>query len=525
MSVHPGSSDVRDETSALEVASEGDREKGTLGPRASSEAKGTRQLSLGAEEATLRVFAGRLWPLLSFVMVYAAANTTKGLLFFFFLRSTIVCGEETPADFDRSSSDWSGSRYCNDRCRVARDATLIKGIANGIEHFGQLFCLPAAGVIADSLGRNFPFTVSFAGFSASMLALAVAALVSRGPSVVPLAMVSSLLRGFTDSFHVMRQVSVTDMFSSAKGRGYVYGNIIVFRIICSGIVAFILTATVIAENTYDYAAPFFSFSAILLVMAAVFPCAMRETNTNPTRDLDCKRMSPFHALLVFREDTVVLYIGILAFCVVAAASVMTIAGGYVIGAYGYTQVEAVYILFAAGFLVFLAACSAPLVIRAVGNRRTLRVAIASALIGLCILCFSPISRFFFFLGVAFIALAIMGIPAYMALLSKNIAMSKMGKTVAAVGTLTIIATAIFTPVYAAIFHAVGAGGECSDDTNLQLAWIPWGVATVFMAIGYLTMHVWFREFPEEVVSSSVPAPAAAVQMQDMKAAADDGASS
>eukprot|EP00954_Amorphochlora_amoebiformis_P007170 557916-Amorphochlora_amoeboformis.AAC.1 len=61
----------------------------------------------------------------------------RRLIIFVFLRTTIECGHQTPDDFDRNSSDWSGSRYCNDRCKVAEQAQFIKGIADGVEQSVQ----------------------------------------------------------------------------------------------------------------------------------------------------------------------------------------------------------------------------------------------------------------------------------------------------------------------------------------------------------------------------------------------------
>eukprot|EP00471_Norrisiella_sphaerica_P014219 CAMPEP_0184493132 /NCGR_PEP_ID=MMETSP0113_2-20130426/25180_1 /TAXON_ID=91329 /ORGANISM="Norrisiella sphaerica, Strain BC52" /LENGTH=577 /DNA_ID=CAMNT_0026878275 /DNA_START=106 /DNA_END=1839 /DNA_ORIENTATION=+ len=458
-----------------------------------------RHRRIEQEETQIRVYMKRLWPLLIFTAIYVFSNVARVLLFFF-LRTTIECGSETPEDFDRSSREWSGSRYCNDRCKVTSEATFLNGIAAGVEQFAQVFCLPAAGVLSDAWGRKFPYTITFVGFSLSFFTLSGAALLRRGSAVLILVMLHAFIIGATDSFPIILNTSITDLFKTIKGRGYTYGVTAAFRFVYSGLGLIIITATIIAENTYDYGPTFLTFAVLDLLASIFLPLLLVDTNVSPSGKVSCAKLSPLNALTVLREDEVVMYIGILNFCVVSSISVISIAVGYVIGAYGYTQIEAVYIAFAIGFLAFLATCAAPCMISRFGNRRTLKTTLLCALIGLCILCFSPISQIFFFLGFAFLALAVTGVPAYQALLSQNVKMDKMGRTIGAVGTLGIIATAIFTPLYASVFRLVGAGGDCADQTDLRLAWIPWGISACFMGGANLTLHLWFRSNPASLVS-------------------------
>eukprot|EP00466_Bigelowiella_natans_P002584 jgi/Bigna1/146924/aug1.124_g21632 len=496
----------------------GDKKIAMNGKASESQSDGTRRSSCETEEsggkrksgegagmeeteATPCTFLSRMWPFMIYAALYAAAHVGRNALFFFFLRTTIDCGEQTPDDFDRSSGDWSGSKYCNDRCKVAREATLIKGIAEGIEQFGQLLCLPAAGVLADTLGRNVPYLVSFGGGSASLFVLAGAAFAGKGNSIVPLVMLSVLLLGLTDSFSTILNVSVTDTFTTATGRGYVFGSMIVYRILCAGVVLVSISVAVIARNPYDYAPVFTALASLMAAGALLLPLSLRETNTSPS-PLEWEKLSPLYALNVFYGDPFMQYVGVMVFCVISATAVTTIAGGYVIGAYGYTQTQAVVIGFAVGSLAFLAACASPILIRAFGNRRTLRISLTSVLIGLFILCFSPIHRAFFFLGITCLALTIVGIPAYNALISERIAKENMGRVMGAVATVANVATAVFTPIYAAIFNEVGAGGECEGDTNLKLAWIPWGIGVLFAIGANVTLCVWFKAYPQEGGGSS-----------------------
>ena len=106
-----------------------------------------------------------------------------------------------PDDFDRSSSDWSGSRHCNDRCLVAREAQFLKGIADGVEQAIQFWSTPILGVLSDSVIGRRPIGISsVTGLMLSVLALGCAALARRGDGVLALVVIGSAVKGTTECF-------------------------------------------------------------------------------------------------------------------------------------------------------------------------------------------------------------------------------------------------------------------------------------------------------------------------------------
>jgi len=133
-----------------------------------------------------------------------SVSAASRLIYFLFLRTTITCGEETPSDFDRNSGDWSGSKFCNDRCLVARKAQLIKGITDGIEAVLKFLCLPMLGVISDLNGRNTIMAVSLIGLASSLAILSTAAYLKKGTPIFPLCILAYVIQGGV--VHALREL-------------------------------------------------------------------------------------------------------------------------------------------------------------------------------------------------------------------------------------------------------------------------------------------------------------------------------
>ena len=122
----------------------------------------------------------------------------RALIFFPFVRTTVDCTPSTPSGFDKSSSNWSGSDNCADRCHVAERAQLIRGFADGTEQLIQCFCLPmlvrvrcmddskmrTQGYLGDVLGRKPLVIISLTGLGANLTLMGLAALAETGTTVV-----------------------------------------------------------------------------------------------------------------------------------------------------------------------------------------------------------------------------------------------------------------------------------------------------------------------------------------------------
>jgi len=126
----------------------------------------------------------------------------------------------------------------------------------------------------------------------------------------------------------------------------------------------------------------------------------------------------------------------------------------------------------------------------------LLMAINSSNIGLIIMVFSPISPAFFIIGLAFVVSAIIGIPAFLSLVSRQVEKDEVGKILGAFFSITTIAIAIGSVVYSTIFSAVGSGGACGRDSDLSLVWLPWGVGAIAITISNWLFRRWANKFDE-----------------------------
>lgn len=454
-------------------------------------------ITSGGPPITLRQSLGRIWPLLGPVCLELFVRMARSVIFFAFLRTTVDCGRATPDDFDRSSSDWSGSRHCNDRCLVAREAQFLKGIADGVEQAIQFWSTPILGVLSDSVIGRRPIGISsVTGLMLSVLALGCAALARRGDGVLALVVIGSAVKGTTECFYLIVDSSVSDVFGSTRSRGYTYGVLQVYRLFCTGLAIIVATGAVISRNLYDYSWVFWSLSALCFVNAViVIPFVVPETNTSATEAFDCANASPLRTFRVLWRLPYIGMIGAAVFFILFAVTVLSIAQAFVIAAYGWTQTVSVIVLICVGAFGFAAAALSPKLITRYGARRVFRVAIASANLGLAIMTFSPLSPVFFLSGALFVAVALVGTPAYLALVTRQVRPVDLGVTLGAISSLAIAAIAIGAPVYAAIFRSVGSGGQCGGDTKNEISWIPWGLATISMSIGHAIVHVWDQKFP------------------------------
>uniref|UniRef100_A0A7S3YTJ5 Major facilitator superfamily (MFS) profile domain-containing protein n=1 Tax=Lotharella globosa TaxID=91324 RepID=A0A7S3YTJ5_9EUKA len=420
--------------------------------------------------------------------------TCRLLLYFVFLRTTIKCTTATPDDFDRNSRDWSGSKYCSDRCEVASEAQLLMGISEGIEQVAQFLMLPFLGVLSDAFGRRLTLTITEIGLTASTALLAVAAMQRTGPLIAILVFSSAAVRGFTNSFTVSTNAAVADLFQETKTRGHVYGVLQVYVLSIDGLATVIITASVISQNRYNYDDVFWALSGLAFLNAVVIPLTIDET-IGSREPVTCARALPSSMIRVLRNNPSVAWIALTVFFFIFAVNVLTIAQAFVISAYGWTQTIAIIVLIAVGTVGFCAAMFAPKMIDFWGPRDVFRWSMVGANVGFCIMVFSSFSPVFFIIGVVPVALAIVAIPAYRALMTEQVADGDMGLTLGAVGSVSLAAQGVSAPVYAAIFKAVGSGGDCGGSGIQEMVWAPWGLAAMSMIAGNITLNYWMKTYP------------------------------
>ena len=97
--------------------------------------------SSGSEQAqnlTCGDALGLVWPMVLVAVLEQACASTRDTIYFPFLRTIISCPlNATAVVADRHSREWSGSLHCHDRCYVAEQAQLLRGISNSAEQTVQ----------------------------------------------------------------------------------------------------------------------------------------------------------------------------------------------------------------------------------------------------------------------------------------------------------------------------------------------------------------------------------------------------
>jgi len=314
----------------------------------------------------------------------------------------------------------------------------------------------------------------------------------------------AIFEGVTESFTLGSNANISDIVRTTRERGHAFGLIEVFRLFSQGFAIVIVTAAFISANSYNYF-PLYLALCVLAGMTVPLPHLTIPESNIDDRDQEVideeennhllsSRISPFGVFNVFTPYLTVL--GLLVFFVIFGVAVLTISPAFVIGAYRWTQTLAVLVAIAIGTFGFLATVCAPRLIGAFGARKVLRGAVITANIGSVVLVLSPLHEAFFILGALLCVIAIIGFPAFNALVSGKVEKDQVGKMLGAFSSIGIAAYAIGSPVYSAIFSAVGSGGDCGSDTVLSLVWLPWGLAAVSMSIASFILYRFTQTFPE-----------------------------
>eukprot|EP00466_Bigelowiella_natans_P002918 jgi/Bigna1/86571/estExt_fgenesh1_pg.C_110242 len=298
-------------------------------------------------------------------------SSASRLIYFVFLRTTIDCEEETPPDFDRTS--------------VAREAQFLKGITDGVEAALKFFIFPFLGLLSDVKGRNATMTLSV---------IATAAYRRRGSSILPLITIAYIVQ---DSYWLQ-----------------------IFRIFTQGVAVLFITGFVITANHYEYFRVYLSLCIISLVTVPLPYMLIPESNQDPNLNTSWRDATPYAILSQITESPYLSYFAVAVFISIIGLSVLSISVAFVIAAYKWTQTVAVIVAIGIGAGGFFTQAAAPRLIDLFGARRVLLMAINSSNIGLIIMVFSPISPAFFIIGLAFVVSAIIGIPAFLSLVSRQV---------------------------------------------------------------------------------------------------------
>jgi len=121
-----------------------------------------------------------MWPLLLCQGLDATLGVCWTVILYSSIRSTINCATDTPDSFDKSSSNWSGSDHCSDRCYVAEQAQFLKGMFGGFEYACKFFFVPILGFLGDIHGRKLMVLTNLTGTGLACMLFAFATFLQYG---------------------------------------------------------------------------------------------------------------------------------------------------------------------------------------------------------------------------------------------------------------------------------------------------------------------------------------------------------
>jgi len=447
-----------------------------------------------------------IWPILLLTMMEQSPAVSRDVVFYPFLRTLIDCGNHTSAELDHSSKDWSGSQWCDDRCHVAEQAQLVRGIANGVEQMVQCISMPIVGVIADSIGRKPVAVFSAAGMAVSVFFYAMAALAEMGPAAKGLVVAGSIVKGATESFFMLMYVMVADAFRTGDERGMVYSMLQTMKALTSATTVAIVTGAVLFQYLNSYLVYYLVLTALGVMVAVMTAFVMKETLPQEQhKPLSWQRASPWSQSVFFAGKPHLTIMAAVIFLFVCGFSVLIIIQAFVIAAYGWRQTTSTMIFIGFGLVAIASMGAGFFLIRQFGSRKIFSTSLVLATIGCCILCFASISPVFFFVGGICMASAAAGNPAYLAIISEMVPSENQGQVQGGISACALFATAICMPGYSSMFAQLGAGGECDKGEKNSFVWLPFGIGTIFMVLANGLLALWMGRYPAGTFEAEIHA--------------------
>ena len=449
-----------------------------------------------AQSLTMGSVVALIWPLFMIAVMEQTIASTRDTVYFPFLRTLIDCENATAVDFDRSSRDWSGSPHCSNRCLVAEEAQLLRGISGSVEQTVQCLTMPILGVLADSFGRKSVCLYSIAGLGISVYLYAGAAFAGKGQLAHMLVIGGGVVKGLTEALFMLIYAMVADTYETADERGMVYSMMQTIKASCAALLVGGITMLVLSANLNNYAFVFFVLGTMALLVCAVASCVMQETLPEEQRHpWSWKRASPMQHVRFFWDKPHLAMMAGIIFLFVCGISVLVIIQAFVIAAYGWTQTTSMMVLVAiGGFAVMSVACGFVLIAR-FGARVCLVLSLTLATIGTGCLSLSTYGPSFLFIGGLTLAASSFGNPAYLAVVSEMVPPAQQAQLQGGIGACALLASALAMPMYSAIFNHFGAGGDCHDGKSGDWTWLPFTIACCFMIPADVLLVYWVRLYP------------------------------
>merc|ERR1740117_2859401 len=362
----------------------------------------------------------QMWPLLVCAALETCFGVVRGVTFLSFIRTTINCDPDTPDGFDKTSSSWSGSDYCADRCQVVEDAQLIKGIADGTEFGLQCLCLPALGFLGDVIGRKPLLICSLTGLSISLAIMSLAAFIETGTTVTVLIIVASALKGSSECGFAGVLSMVADSYDTVQERGASFAllqaNKLMFSLVGAGTALAILSL-----NLSHYYFILLVLSLCALMAALLSACIVKETIADENRRVwSWSEANPCVNIRILLSTPYITTIASMVIFFIASFAIFILFQAFMIAAYSFTQTATGVVLVGVAIMGGASSAFSMVLIKKFGNRKVLLGGLSTATLGAVVLVASPYSIVFFFIGLVLYSVATTAVPAFQGLFSKQV---------------------------------------------------------------------------------------------------------
>ena len=476
--------------------------------------------------------------------VYSFLSTSKNVVFFPFIRTTIECVSSIPAA-NQHSGEWSGSDHCTDLSQVARDAQFVKGLAEGLDQAAHCLVLPLLGHLLDVLGRRFGMLLGMLGVLLQCLCFAWAASGS-GSGPFTLLVVGSVLQGLTGVFMAAINASVRDVqlrdaaYRSARiadglsengeeeeeeeheheleeelsgaggalaledrraataagagagsgsgtgasagagaagpgaaanhcdlavpvpssrraaGKGkphdsHAYGAIQVVQSLFSAVGMFLMVGAVVAHNMSSYVGVWLGLSGLCGVTLLVLWLAFPETRRQPA-PFSWRKASPSIVLELFWAGGAKRWVALSLFFALLSISSLTMLQAYTVSQYHWTQTYSTVVFTSLSPIMVSSMLAAFTLIPRYGPLAVLRGGLAVLNCGMLALCFSQTSEVFVFVGMGFLFMSLVALPAVMQVITALSEDNEVGELLGNMGAVMLAAVALGNVLYGTVFR-------------------------------------------------------------------------
>lgn len=396
---------------------------------------------------------------------------------------------------DVHSASWSGTRGCDDRDYVTREAQSLVSMGQGITLGLCCLVLPSFGVLADRIGRWKVIAIYFTGVA--LVCISNALFPSNATFLV-----SRSLSGALGDPHPIAHAQIADVCApdvrcararppasrsalpppslahrqprrripppNRAARSSCFAFVLVVKMIIGSIAGLASNYAIVGQHVYDYTAVWLALAggACLLVLGCF---CFEETHPRFARRAQLlargekpepeRAPASAHAGLGLTEalrvvsQPVLRHVILVSSLCVCGLSSWSVAGGWVIITYGWPQERFGYVSLALLPAAIVALAVGPRLQRALGVGRYLAGATAMMLASLVCLDLAFLHQVFFFLALALVSGAFSSAPAFMAATTLIVSEEDQGKTQGAVSATFHGVSALSLSLYGMLFKA------------------------------------------------------------------------